>query len=91
MERSIRLLKRRWRKLQHLDHLNQKLIVLLIIGACVLHNSCLLWDDFDEGYMLDNDDDDHNFRNNHNAGSQNDRLVQQKRTLLKAIVCANRI
>ena len=37
VERSIRLLKGRW--LQHLDHRNQKLIVLLIIGACVLHSS----------------------------------------------------
>lgn len=91
VERSIRLLKGRWRKLQHLDHLNQKLIVLLIIGACVLHNICLLCDDFDEGYMLDNDDDDNNFGNNNNAGPQNDRLAQQKRNRLKAIVCANRI
>ena len=42
VERSIRLLKGRWQKLQLLDHLYQKLIVLLIIGACVLHNVCLL-------------------------------------------------
>ena len=91
VERSIRLLKGRWRKLQHLDHLNQKLIVLLIIGACVIHNICLLRDDFDEGYMLDNDDDGNNFGNNHNAGPQNNRLAQQKRNNLKAFVCANRI
>jgi len=55
------------------------------------HNICLLWDDFDEGYMLDNDDDGNNFGNDHNAGPQNDRLAQQKRNNLKAIVCANRI
>ena len=52
---------------------------------------CLLWDDVDEGDMLDNDGDDSNFGNNHNAGPQNDRLAQQKRNRLKAIVCANRI
>lgn len=53
MKRAIRLLKGRWRKLQHIDHLNQKLAVLIIIAACVLHSVCLLHDDFDEGYMLD--------------------------------------
>lgn len=91
VERSIRLLKGRWRKLQHLDHLNLKLIVLFIISACVLHNICLLRDDFDEGYMLDNDDDDNSVRNENNVGPQNDRLAQQKRNHLKAIVCANQI
>ena len=88
VERSIRLLKGRWRKLQHIDHLNQKLIVLLIIGACVLHNVCLLHDDFDDGYMLDNDDD---IGNDIGAGGRNDRLAHQKRNRLKAIVYANRI
>ena len=39
VERTIRLLiKGRWRKLQHMDHLNLELIVQLIISACVLHN-----------------------------------------------------
>ena len=92
VERSIRLLKGRWRKLQHLDHLNQKLIVLLIIGACVLHNVCLLHDDFDEGYMLDNEDDDENDDGNDNGvAGRNDRLAQQKRNDLKAVIYANRI
>ena len=58
VERAIRLLKGRWRKLQHMDHLNVELIVELIISACVLHNICLLHDDFDPGYMLDDDDHD---------------------------------
>ena len=49
VERAIRLLQGRWRKLQHIDYLNLKLIVLIIIAACVLHNVCLLHDDFDEG------------------------------------------
>ena len=92
VERSIRLLKGRWRKLQHLDHLNQKLIVLLIIGACVLHNVCLLHFDLDEGYMLDNEDDDENDNGNDNGvAGRNDRLAQQKRNDLKAVIYANRI
>ena len=28
------------------------------MAACVLHNACLLHDDFDEGYMLDAEDED---------------------------------
>lgn len=92
MERSIRLLKGRWRKLQHLDHLNLKLIVLLIIGACVLHNVCLIHHDFDEGYMLDNEDDGDNDGGNDNGiAGRNDRLAQQKRNNLKAVTYANRI
>ena len=33
-------------------------MVHLILASCVLHNYCLVKDDFDEGYFLDNDDDD---------------------------------
>ena len=91
VERSIRLLKGSWRKLQHLDHLDQKLIVLLIIGACVLHNICLLHDDFDEGYMLDNEDDDNDGGDDNGVAGRNDRLAQQKRNNLKAVIYANRI
>ena len=58
VERSIRLLKGRWRKLELLDHIDLELIVHLILSSCVLHNYCLLKDDFDEGYFLDNNDDD---------------------------------
>lgn len=94
VERAIRLLNGRWRKLQHLDHLNQRLIVFIIITACVLHNVCLLDDDFDEGYMLDNEEDDDNDNDNDNdnsAAGHSDRLAQQKRNNLKAVVYANRI
>ena len=91
VDRAIRLLKGRWRKLQHIDHLNQKLIVLIIIAACDLHNVCLLHDDFDEGYMLDNEDETDDSGNDNGAARQNDRLAQQKRNHLKAIVYANRI
>ena len=67
VERSITLLNGRWRKLQHLDHLNQKLIVLLIIGVHVLQKVCLPHDDFDEGYMLDNENEDDNDSGNDNG------------------------
>ena len=58
VERCIRLLKGRWRKLTFLDHLDIELMVLIIISACVLHNFCLIHDDFDEGYFGDQDEDD---------------------------------
>ena len=35
-----------------------ELLVKLIMSACVLHNFCLLNDDFDDGYFLDGGDDD---------------------------------
>lgn len=40
-----------------------ELEVYIIVAACVLHNFCLLHDDFDDMYMHDgpedDDDDDH--------------------------------
>ena len=37
--------------------------------ACVLHNFCLLNDDFDDGYFLDDDDDgDCGIDDGHSAG-----------------------
>ena len=97
VERTIQLLKGRWRKLQHMDHLNLELIVQLIISACVLHNICLLHDDFDPGYMLDDDgDDDDNdgdSSNSHDGGSASgrDRQADLKRDNLKNIIFATRI
>ena len=58
VERSISLLKGRWRKLLTLEHLDLELLVHLIMSACVLHNFCLLHDDFDDSYFLDHDDGD---------------------------------
>lgn len=57
VERSIRLLKGRWRKLGILEHIDIELMVHLIMATCVLHNFCLLHDDFHEDYFLDGDDD----------------------------------
>ena len=60
-----------------MDHLNLELIVQLIISACVLHNICLLHDDFDPGYMLDDDgdydDNDGDSSNSHDGGSASGR------------------
>lgn len=53
VERSIRFLKGRWRKLASLDHIDIELLVHLIMSACVLHNFCILHDDFDDGYFLE--------------------------------------
>ena len=33
-------------------------MTIFIMAACVLHNFCLINDDFDEGYFLCDDDDD---------------------------------
>lgn len=57
VERSISLLKGRWRKLSHLNHSSVKLMTKIIMGACVLHNFALVHDDFDESYFLEDDDD----------------------------------
>ena len=56
MGRSISLLKGRWRKLLTLKHTDIELLVCLIMSACVLHNFCLLNDDFDDSYFLDHHD-----------------------------------
>lgn len=80
-----------------MDHLNLELIVPLIISACVLHNICLLHDDFDPGYMLDDDgDDDDNdgdSLSSHDGGSASgrDRQADLKRDNLKNIIFATRI
>ena len=83
VERAIALLKGRWRRLLFLDHLDLELEVKIIIAACVLHNFCLVHDDFDAGYMLDDDDDDHG----DNQVPCPDGRAEQKRTHLMNIVC----
>lgn len=80
-----------------MDHLNLELIVQLIISACVLHNICLLHDDFDPGYMLDDDGDDEDndgdSSNSHDgcSASGRDRQADLKRDNLKNIIFATRI
>lgn len=55
--RAIRLLKGWWWKLQHMDHMDSKLLVKLVMCLCILHNVCFLHADFDSGYTLDNHND----------------------------------
>lgn len=82
IERAISLLKGRWRKLLFLDHLDLELEVNIIIAACVLHNFCLLNDDFDDGYFLDGDNEDNDAEQRYP-----DARAEQKRTHLMNIVC----
>ena len=83
IERAISLLKGRWRKLLPLDHLDVELEVYIIVAACVLHNFCLLHDDFDDMYMHDGLDDDDHDGHHHPA----DGRAEVKRTHLMQIVC----
>lgn len=67
-----------------LDHLDLRLAVHLIITACVLHNFCLLHDDFYDGYL----DDDDGFDDHHgDDGHRPDGRAEQKRIHLMNIVC----
>jgi len=59
VERAIRLLKGRQRKLLFLDHLDLTLLVHLVISSCVLHTVCLVNDDYYACCMDDEDNDDH--------------------------------
>ena len=66
MERAISLLKGRWRKLKYLNYLDLELGVQIIMAAWVLHNFCLIHDDFDDNYFLPDEgdspqDDENNF------------------------------
>ena len=82
IERAISLLKGRWRKLLFLDHLDLELEVKIIIAACVLHNFCLLNDDFDDGYFLDGNNEDNDAEQQYPYAR-----AEQKRTHLMNIVC----
>ncbi|XP_028402149.1 putative nuclease HARBI1 [Dendronephthya gigantea] len=88
VERAVSLLKGRWRKLKYLDHLAVKLMVEIIMGACVLHNLCLVNDDFDNIYFLDDETDDIDNDDDNNAVGleDGDRPAEQKRQHLVKIV-----
>jgi hypothetical protein len=87
VERAISLLKGRWRKLKYLDHLDLELAVQIIMAACVLHNFCLLHDDFDNNYFLPDDEDDNQQDDDENNNHElNDGAAVQKRQHLMNIV-----
>ena len=72
-----------------LEHMDMELLVNLIMCACVLHNFCLLNDDFDDGYFLDDDDDgDGRIDDGHGAGGPGAPApALAKRIQLMNIVC----
>jgi len=88
VERTISLLKGRWRKLSYLNHLCIKLMTKIVMGACVLHNFTLLHDDFDESYFLDDDDDDDDNDNDDDGHDSTcrDRTAELKRQHLSNII-----
>ncbi|CAH3138053.1 unnamed protein product, partial [Porites lobata] len=55
-----------------------RLAVHFIIATCVLHNFCILHDDFYDGYLMDDDSDDHYDDGDHCPGG----TAEQKRTHL---------
>ena len=65
-----------------MDHMDLRLAVHLIITACVLHNFCLIHDDFYDGYMYDDGFDDTD-----DDGHNPDKRAEQKRTHLMNIIC----
>ena len=83
IERAISLLKRRWRRLLFLNHLDLELKDNIIIAACVLHNFYLLNDNFNNGYFLDGDNKDHDAEQQYP-----DARAKQKRAHLMNIVCS---
>ena len=86
MECARGLLKGRWRKLLCLDHLDERFSAKVIIAACVLHNMCLIHDDFDETYLLPNDDNDDD-DDDGDDDRRGDRAAQLKKNQLMNIVC----
>ena len=73
----------------YLEHMDMELLVNLIMCACVLHNLCLLNNDFDDGYFLDDDDDgDGGIDDGHSAGVPGaPAAAEAKRVQLMNIVC----
>lgn len=75
-----------------LEHIDIELMVHLILASCVLHNFCLLHDDFDEGYFRDNDEDDDSHEsgvsdNSVPGGPDGLRVAEAKRVRLMNIIC----
>lgn len=89
VERSFSLLKGRWRKLQYLDHLDLVMAVQIITATCVLHNYCLLHDDFDDGYFLPGHADGGGADDGSEQQGPPDHGAAQKRVHLMNIVTAH--
>lgn len=90
VERSIQLLKGCWRKLGPLESIDMELLVHIIMSSCVLHNFCLLHDDFDDNYFLDHHDGDSDGDggDGHAGGHRDDLLAAEtKQVWLMNIIC----
>ena len=86
VERAVGLLKGRWMKLMHLNHLSVKLMTEIVMGACVLHNFALV----DENYFLEDDDDNGGDDDEITSCDNNDRdrTAEQKRQHLLNHICS---
>ena len=90
VQRAIGLLKGRWRKVLYLDHLDVKLMAKLIMAACVLHNFCLMLDDYDNSYFLPGDGNNADDDDGGDAGLraiQQQRIAEGKRNDLMDVLC----
>jgi len=56
IENTFGLLKGRWRRLLFIDTNNIKMASIIILATCVLHNFCLLNDDFLDTFIRDKND-----------------------------------
>jgi len=65
-----------------------ELLVHVIMSACVLHNFCLLHDDFDDNYFLDHHDGDGDGGDGYAGGHPDGALAAEaKRVRLMDIIC----
>ena len=69
-----------------------ELLVHIIMSSCVLHNFCLLHDDFDDNYFLDHHDGDSDSDGDggdgHAGGHRDDLLAAEaKQVWLMNIIC----
>ena len=78
LRQTVELLKGRWRKLLYLDHLDVKVMAKLIMAACVLHNFCLMLDDYDNSYFLPGDGNNADDGDGALSAIQQQRIAERK-------------
>lgn len=87
VECAIGMLKGRWRKVLYLEHLDVKLMAKLIMAACVLHNFCLILDDYDNSYFLPGDGNNADDDDGELSAIQQQRIAEQKINHLMDVLC----
>lgn len=74
-----------------LEHLDIEIMVHIILATCVLHNFCLLHDDFNEDYFLGDDGDDYGYSVGMDGHAMvvhdGVRVAEAKRIQLMNIIC----